>query len=396
MRILFLSRWYPYPPDNGSKIRIFNLIKYLSTVNEVDLISFTEEKLSAERISAMERLCRRVNTVPYQPFRGSSLKSMLGYFSMNPRSTLDTFSPEMKWQVDQAVELHGYDVVIASQIDMATYSGHLRGVAKIFEEIELTNLYEQPHQQTRLYKRTMKKLTWWKYARYARGLIGAHDCCTVVSEIEKKRVQEIAPGYQEVYLIPNGVDLDHYQGEFGLPEANRLIYSGALTYSANFDAVSFFLQEIFPIILEKQPQIKLYITGKVDGALLERLPKMDQVVFTGYVEDIRPWIAQSWASIVPLRVGGGTRIKILESLALGTPVVTTSKGVEGLNLKPGRDLLVADAPKSFAAEVLQLMQDRSMRQALAKAGRAAIERQYDWKGIGRQYHRLLEKVSAGI
>lgn len=395
MRILFLSRWYPYPPDNGSRIRIFNLIRYLSMENEVDLVSFTEEPPSAEQLAAVQRWCKRVYTVPYKPFQGNSLKSMLGYFSTHPRSTLDTFSPAMARQINQMLAKFGYDVVIASQIDMAAYSERLRGVAKVFEEVEVTNLYEQPQQQLQPHKKFLKSLTWQKYARYTKDLMYAHDCCTVVSEMEKKRLQEVAPDYSRVYLVPNGVDCEHYRGDFGAPQPKRLIYSGALTYQANFDAVRFFLYEVFPIVLASQPQAVLYVTGKTDGVPLERLPKMEQVVFTGYVDDIRPWVAQSEASVVPLQIGGGTRIKILESLALGTPVVTTSKGVEGLDLADERDLLVADAPEEFAKEILRIFQNPTLRSSLAEKGRQAVEARYDWENIALQYKQILAEVSKG-
>jgi glycosyltransferase involved in cell wall biosynthesis len=140
----------------------------------------------------------------------------------------------------------------------------------------------------------------------------------------------------------------------------------------------------------------LAITGKLDGVQVDRLPiaRNDGVVLTGYLADIRPTITQSWISVVPLRLGGGTRLKILESLALGTPVVATSKGVEGLDLVPERDILIADTPADFAASVLRLLQDASLREALSHNGRRTVETKYDWEIIGQQFNNFIETLVA--
>jgi glycosyltransferase involved in cell wall biosynthesis len=169
-----------------------------------------------------------------------------------------------------------------------------------------------------------------------------------------------------------------------------LIYPGALTYHSNLDAMVYFLRESWPIIQKQRPQVRLRITGRTDGVDLARLALTDQVVMTGYLDDIRSAVAQSWICVVPLRAGGGTRLKILESLALGTPVVSTSKGAEGLNLIPGRDILVADEPADFAEAVLNVLQDPVLRETLSRNGRQAVEAKYDWRIIGQQFDDFVE------
>lgn len=392
MKILFLSRWFPYPPDNGSKIRIFNLLRYLSTRHEVDLISFATEAVTETQIAAMYRLCRRVEAIPYRSFQPDRLKALLGFFAVQPRSVIDTFNADLKQRVDCAHRERSFDLVIASQIDMAPYALRVNGAAKIFEEVELTTLYEQFARQAQPLKKARSGLTWWKLSHYTADLLQKFDGCTVVSQAERGRVRQVSPNYEPIGIVPNGVDVADYQSDFGPPEADTLIYSGALTYQANFDAVDFFLREIFPIIQAKKPAVKLVVTGKIDGVPLDRLPNIEGVVFTGYLDDIRPRVTRSWVSVVPLRIGGGTRLKILEAMALGTPVVATSKGAEGLDMIPGRDLLVADQPADFAAAVLRLLQDSTLHETLRRNGRQVVEARYDWQMIGQQFNDFIEKI----
>jgi glycosyltransferase involved in cell wall biosynthesis len=394
MRILFLSRWFPYPPDNGSRIRVFNLLKHLAARHTVDLISFIGEPPTDEHLAAMRSLCRSVALVPYRPFQPGRWKALLGFFSPRPRSVIDTYNPDLQSLVERAGREGGVEVVIASEIDMAPYALAVPEVPRLLEELELTGLYENFVRQRNLWQTTRRGLAWWKTARYAAGLLRAFDGCTVVSEVERERLLTVRPGYGPIAVIPNGVDIAHHTGAFGAPEAGALIYSGALTYGANFDAMEFFLREVFPRIRADWPTAQLAITGKLNGVPVERLPACEGVTFTGYLNDIRPAVARSWVSVVPVREGGGTRLKILEALALGTPVVATRKGAEGLDLTPGRDLLIADDPAEFAAAVVRVLRDPGLRAALSENGRRAVAAKYDWPVIARRFSEFVETTAA--
>jgi glycosyltransferase involved in cell wall biosynthesis len=390
MRILFLSRWFPYPPDNGSRIRVFNLVKHLSVHHQVDLISFTSDPVTDEQLTALGHYCQRIEVVRHRPFNPGRLTALMGFFSRRPRSVIDTYSAEMQRCVEEAGRDSSPDVVIASQLDMAPYAMAFAAVPKVLEEVELTVLYEKYARQRHPLKRLRTGLMWWKSSRYVADLLRAFDACTVVSEQEREQVLRVSPGHRHVGIVPNGVDTTHYTGNFGMPEADSLVYSGALTYFANFDAMSFFLREVFPLIRAQRPHVKLAITGRLDGVPIDRLACDGGVVFTGYVDDIRPVIGRSWSSVVPLRIGGGTRLKILESLALSTPVVSTSKGAEGLDLEPGRDILIADEPAAFAAAMVRLLQDQELRDRLSRHGQQTVKARYDWQIIGQQFNDLVE------
>lgn len=394
MNILFLSRWFPYPPDNGSRIRIFNLLKSLSQRHNVSLLSFVDQPPSPVQLEALQLHCDAVETVSYRPFQPGRARALLGYLSPRPRSVLDTFSPELQHKLRHLLDSRPFDVVIASQIDMALYAAPLTGVRKIFEEIELTTLHEKFTHETHPLKKWRSRLTWWKLTRYVNELLPRFDACTVVSAPEKARLQTIVPGYNSITVVPNGVDTRQHVPGLAHPQPDTLIYSGALTYSANFDAVDYFLRQIFPLILAERPSVRLFVTGKLNGVPLDRLPKNENVTFTGYIDDIGPKIAASWVNVVPLRLGGGTRLKVLESLALGTPVVATPKGAEGLDLAPGRDWLPGQTPAEFAAAVLRLLSDPELRNSLSRAGRQAVEQKYGWDSIGGQFADFVEQIAA--
>ncbi len=397
-KLLFISRWFPYPADNGSKIRIFNLIRQLSTQYEIDLVSFAEAGEADQNArQAMQTWCRTIRTVPLLQCCPRTARSMLAFFSRLPRSVIVTNSREMRTAIQDLAAQTRYDVVIASQVDTASYALAVDSPLRVFEEVELTFYKDSLRDKETLPGRLRFGMTYMKHMRYIRLLASRFEACTVASRRELDELSSLVPQQRFLGMIPNGLDMDSYRDGDGLSERDTLIYPGALTYFANLDAMRYFLGQVYPLILAHRPQVKLAITGKLNGVPVEslpldRLPSREAVQFTGYLQDVRPRIAHSWASVVPLQAGGGTRLKILESLALGTPVVSTSKGAEGLDLIPGRDLLIGDTPKDFAASVLQLLQDEPLRAHLSRCGREAVAARYDWNTIGSHYLDFLEQV----
>jgi glycosyltransferase involved in cell wall biosynthesis len=315
---------------------------------------------------------------------------LISFLSPRPRSAINTYSLDFQQQVEQIGRKVGVDLVIASQIDMLLYPLKLPNIPRVLEEMQVLVIYDQYSQQHHLLKRLRSGLTWWKLRHYLSELLPAYAGCTVASERERDCVLSAVPGYQPVVTVPNGIDLSRYDGDFGQPEPDTLVYAGSLTYQPNFDAMEFFLRDIFPAVQTERPSVKLLVTGNIDGVDRKALPDNAGVVFTGYLDDVRPTIARSWVSIAPLLAGGGTRVKILESLALGTPVVATSKGAEGLDLVSGRDILIADRPAEFAAAVLRIFKDNDLRDSLSRNGRQAVATKYDWETIGQTFRNFID------
>ena len=397
MRILFLSRWFPEPPNNGAKIRVFNLIKGLSEQHTVDLLTFYEADDSVKEAVELRKLCAGVATVPYRAFQPGSLKATLGYLSPKPRSVVDTYQEDMARAVRKAVARRKYDLVIASQIDMAIYAAGVRGPKKVLEELEITKILRKSEVSGSWLKRARGSFTWWKLANYISWLMKQYDGWTVVSEGERKAAILAAPGSAGApALVPNGVDCAAFQPEPDEDvDENALLFHGAISYRPNFEAVEYFMREIFPLIRAERPQTRLYVTGKADAALQKRLAGLEGVTFTGYLQDIRPVLAACAVSVVPLLTGGGTRLKILEALAAGKAVVSTMAGAEGLEVKDGRDLLIADRPADFAQATLRLLNDADLRARLGRQGRTAVSARYDWRLINVKFNQYLEGIVTG-
>ncbi len=388
MKILFLSRWFPYPPDNGARIRVLNLIRYLTQIASVDLLAFHVKAADAEFLEMGLRECRTIGVVPYQPFHPTTIKALRGFFSMKPRSVITTHSKEMARRVKYALSGNHYDLVIASQRDMVDYLDGIDHPVALLEEMELCALYDAYIGERNLLRRFRAFLTWKKSVQYYHRILSEFRATTVVSEEEKQVVQNVSPKGHAVIVIPNGLDLTRYHGTEVQPKNFTLLYCGSLTYQANYDAVYHFLESIFPEILAVYPQAKLRVTGALQGVNLDLLPNCNNVEFTGYLEDVRPVIAKCWISIVPLRIGGGTRLKILESLAMGTPVIATLKGAQGLAIRSGEGMLIAETSRQFSQYVLDVFERPELRQALSLAGRVSV-RAYDWKKIGPQFNQLI-------
>jgi len=390
MRILFLSSWFPYPPNNGSKLRIYNLLRGLAQHHEVTLLSFANVPDADPDTHVLRALCHEVQVVPWKPFAPHSRRARLGFLSLTPRSVVDTYSLEMAQRIGQAVSGGSYDMVVASEVTMAGYGHCLQGLPALFDDLEVGVLHEQFARATSPWRRFRYGLTWAKHRRYLARLLRHFRACTVVSERERQLLSQAVPGYTPVEIIPNCVNLSDYDDVHETPQPNTLIFTGSFTYSANHDAMTWFVSQVYPRIQAQVPDVRLFITGDHAG---KPLPPADSITLTGYVDDVRPLVARAWASIVPLRIGGGTRLKILEAMALGTPVVATSKGAEGLDVRHGEHLLIANEPAAFAEQVVRLLRDADLRAALAANGRLLVAERYDWAAVMPRFLKLVEQVA---
>ncbi len=391
MRILFLSWWWPYPANNGSKIRIYNLIKQLAAAHEVTLLSFAEtDEATPEQIAHMESFCHKVEVAAKPHYNPGSVRAVLGYFSRWPRNLIDVYDPLLAARVQH---LAGEaDVLIASQQQMLRYLDAAPHLPAILEEVEVTGSYNRVEQAAGTSRRLRAQLTLFKVETTLRTLFQRGVAMTVVSEAERDFLRPFARADSHIAVIPNGVDTCSNQPDDTQPVPNKLIYPGAVTYSANYDAVAWFIHEVLPLVRQRIPNVQFVVTGGTGSVDVRDLAAQPGVTFTGYLPEVAPAVRSSWATVVPLREGGGTRLKILESMALGTPVISTRKGAEGLNVHPGTDILIADEPEALAEMVCTLLNDRALRERLARAGREMVEREYDWSIIGRQLVELAEKV----
>lgn len=305
MRVLFLSAWYPYPPDNGSKIRIFNLLRQLSMHHEITLLSFVDPEDQPGRESPLRSVCQQVQTFPRPLLTAGSLRSLVGHINLTPRHLAATYSPAMAGAVRAEVGKGDYHALVASQRRMVPYAAPISGLPKVWEEVETTVIREAYWRESSFVRRLHRRLTWAKERAYTRRMVDHFNACTVASQNEEEQLRAIAPRVPRLVVIPNGVDLDHFRPTMASPQADTLVFNGSLTYTPNYDAMQHFLREIYPLIKARRPGVRLVITGRTDGVDLSGLPLDDEVILAGHVADIRPVVAGSWICLAPLRIGGG-------------------------------------------------------------------------------------------
>ncbi|MDT8304977.1 MAG: glycosyltransferase [Anaerolineae bacterium] len=389
-RLLFLSRWYPYPADNGSKLRIYSLLRGLSREYRLTLLSYASEASTPPEPGPLSAICDEVRTVPYRPFDPSSRRARLGFLSLTPRSVLDTYSAEMEALIRDTLRNGNTDLVVASQIDMAVYSRAFGDTPAVFEELEAGVLHDQFRHAPALRQRMRHGLTWAKYRYYLRRLLHDYALCTVVSGEEQQLLARAVPDFQRVAVIPNCIEVASYRPFARDPQPNTLIFTGSLTYAPNYEAMRWFVAKVLPLVRAAILDVRLTITGDPGN---RALPLADGVTLTGFVPDVRPLVAGAWASLAPIHQGGGTRLKILEAMALGTPVVATSKGAEGLDVTDGEHLLLGDSAEAFAGAVIRLLQDQGLRAQLAKRAQVLVGERYDWAKSMPQLLALLDGVA---
>jgi glycosyltransferase involved in cell wall biosynthesis len=395
MNILFLSRWFPFPRDNGSKLRIFHLLRGLSKEHHVTLLSFSDAPLSSVSDNpGGDMPCDEVQVVPWKPFNRKSAEARLGLLSPLPRSLLDTHSPQMDSLIRSTLKRRKIDLVIASQLSMAAYNPSFQGVPALFEEIELGLYYEQAFNGRFRLDRLRARLSWLKLQQYLLHMLNMFHSCTVVSEEECQLfVESFHIHEKKVEILPNCIDLRDYQNLNVARRPNHLVFTGSFTYGPNYQAMQWFVSLVFPLILKEIPDAHLSITG--NHADLP-VPKMENITLAGYIKDIRSLVASSDVSIAPLWSGGGTRLKILEAMAIGTPVVATSKGAEGLSVENGKNIYIADDPHTFAKHVVTLIREKKVRDSLVSNAAMLVKEHYDLQIIMPRFLHLVEKAAAGL
>lgn len=386
MNILFLASWFPYPPDNGSRQRTFHILKNLAARHSLTLIALTDAEQLPAQTEPLEPFCNTIHLYPRPAYHPRRARALAGLLSERPRSLVDTYDPVLAAWIQRIAAQNSYDVILSSQLTMAVYASALSR-PMVLDEIE-SGSYHSAYALGHGLARARRGLTWWKYRRFVRRLAARFTIVTVVSPQERALLTAIGVPAERIAIIPNGVDCagaapaDHY-------EPDTLIYTGALTFSANLDAVRFFVREILPLVQREIPRVQLTVTGRAPQVAIKELSGDNPVSFAGYVETVAPWIQKSAAAIAPLRVGGGTRLKILEAMALGTPVIATSKGAEGLDVTPGEHLLIADSPQEFAGATVSVLRDPARRARLAAAARVRVCARYDWQDITAQLDQVL-------
>jgi glycosyltransferase involved in cell wall biosynthesis len=380
LNLLVVSTWWPYPPDNGSRVRVFNLLRELSKRYRITLVAFGEPGVP-EDAEPLRECCDRVEAIPPTTIAGRRL-GVRGLLSPVPRHYVQTESAAMHAQLAPLIASH--DAALGLQIDAARYLVGYPDLPRVFEEVEVTMLRESTPPHVNYTTAPWDDVVEVPPLHPERG--GAFDGATVVSAEEREQLRQIGCDADRIAIVPNGVEA--CVGEPPGVRADRIIYPGSVMYEANRDAVRYFVRDIFPLIRRVRPDVSFWVTGATGDVDISELT-VPGVTFTGRLADVRPTVAESAACVVPLRVGGGTRLKVLEAMAIGTPVVTTPKGIEGLAVEPGRHVAVGTSPEAFAAQVLRVMEDVPLRARMIDDARRLVSDRYAWGPIGDTLDRVI-------
>jgi len=374
MKILFLTSRLPFPPVGGDKLRTFNFIKYLKQKHYLTLMSFIEEQSELECAAEYQGYYDKLMTVTLPKF--VSYKNCLkGLISSKPLQIHYYYSPRMKSLIKKELK-NGYDTVFCHLIRMAQYLPVNNGINKV---LDLTDAISLNYQRSRRFRRGLFSMINLIESRrvwnYERAAIGRANVSLFISDVDANFLLN-GHDARKIKVVPNGVDLAKFQFHCNGYDENTIAFVGNMRTFPNSDAVKYFVVRVLPLLKWFRPELKFYVVGNEPTIEVLRLHDGKHIFVTGYVDSVIPYLQRSVVMAAPMRAGAGIQNKILEAMAVGTPVVTTSIGVEGLD----RDVIkVADTPEEMCQHIVALIKDKEARRKKSIQARKYIEANFTWE-----------------
>ncbi len=394
LNILYICHRFPFPPKRGGKIRPFNMIRHFSErghrVTVCSLARSDDEaregagiaphcaRFELARVHAPQQVLRMIARLP------TPAPSSMGYF----------YAPALKQTVDALLARERFDLIFVHCSSVAQYVAHVRGVPKI---LDFGDMDSQKWLEYAQYKPFPLALGYWlegaKLQRAEKQLAAQFDLCTVTTRAELETLDSFGTANATDWF-PNGVDADYFRPNGTQHDSDTLSFIGRMDYYPNQECMLRFFAQTWPRIRAQRPQAKLMIVGADPAPAIRKLGALPGVEVTGSVPDVRPYVTRSAAMIAPLSIARGTQNKILEAMALGVPVITSSVAVKGVDAEPERHLLVGNTPDEYAQAALRLMNNADERARLAAAGRARMRSHHDWTASLERLERLVERCVA--
>jgi polysaccharide biosynthesis protein PslH len=393
MKLIWFSHFVPFPPRGGNLQRSFNLIRQASRSYEIHLLALNLQSESRQQIDEYKKELRHycesveICELPFS-WRGGRwwAEATCSPLLRAPFSCRALFSKAILTRWMLVLEAQPDALLHFDSIDLALYAASAENFRKVLNHhnCESAMAWRQAQNQKNAIKRKYIRLQAAKLARAERTLCGSFDVNTVVSEQDRKLLEAIQPN-GHYHLVENGVDTQHFAPIDEEPETHSAIFTGWLGWGPNISAMNFMVGTVWPTVRERFPDARLYLAGKnPPKPVLEWSKKDASISVVPNPEDMRPWIARAAVCLCPILEGGGTRLKILDALAMGKPMVSTTIGCEGLRVTHEENVLVADTPEDFTARLVELFENQQLRRRLGAAGRALVEREYCWERIGLQ------------
>lgn len=403
MKILWISQNLPYPPKTGVLQRNYHLIRQASLFAEVHLIAILKQDILpdfdrqlAER--ELGKLCSRIEVVQL-PTETSKLQFLWvlfkSLFTRAPFTANWAESAELSAAVRAAVGSGRYDVVYFDTISLAGYRSLAATTAKVLNHHNIeSHLFDRrlAYERSAL-RRFYFQIEARKLQRYEAEVVADFDTNFTCSQLDADRLRQICPAAATA-VVANGVDVDYFKPNGNEADSGHLIMVSGMNWFPNRDAVLFMVREIWPLLAAEMPRLKLTIVGASPPPEVTDLAQSDsRVTVTGFVDDVRPYMDRAQIYLCPMRDGGGTRLKILDALAMAKPIVATTMALEGIDVAAGSDVLVADTPQQFVAQVRRVVEDDRLRASLQANARSFAERNFSWPVIGRRMQDTLSGLS---
>jgi glycosyltransferase involved in cell wall biosynthesis len=341
--------------------------------------------------------CDRIISIPYMAPKKESIRFpgvvLRSWLSPYPVDLWKWRVPKVYRQVRNLMESGSIDLCVADFLAAAANVplGGAVPVALFEHNVEHLIWKRLSGLEARAWRRPLFEIEWRKLRRREARACARTNLTIAVSESDRRRLAELAANAR-VAAVPTGVDTTYFAPDGSSPLPARLVFSGSMDWHPNEDAVLYFIDAILPRIRGDVPDASLAVVGRHPSAKLRAAGERAGVLITGTVDDVRPYLREAAVCVVPLRAGGGTRLKIFEALALAKPVVSTSIGAEGLSLVPGQQVVIADDPAEFARAVVSLLRDPKRQQAIGLAGRRLVEHRYSWATVASEFEALCEEV----
>jgi len=394
MKILFIARTCPYPPNDGEKIRVFNVIKNLSQ-HEVTLVYRVMNDDELNSADELKKYC--TNVVPvYIPSPKSIVQKIMWVMPfLISRYPLGLSTVYFKKIMNKLHDLNAgntYDIIQVEHSSLTIYLDKLKLSPNVKTILTMHNVDYVRNERVinnlsfgieKLYQILNQR----KFKEWEIGSLKKYSKVIAMSDVDKEIMLSDSPDL-DVNIVPNGVDIDAYN--FDIDErlasvSNIIVFVASMDSEANHDAAMYFIDSIFPHVKEKLPELKVYMVGRSPKAELAARDNNKDIFVTGKVDSVERYYKMARVSIVPLRSGGGTRLKIMESMAAGVPVVSTSVGAEGIDVESGVNIMLADEAQAFANDVCEIFTNKELYMHLIRNARSKVENVYDWKIISKSH-----------
>jgi polysaccharide biosynthesis protein PslH len=399
MKLIWFSHFVPFPPRGGNLQRSFNLIRQASRTHEIHLLALNLESESRRAIeeygNQLKSYCKTVEVceLPFR-WRGARwwLEAICSPFFSRPFSCRALFSKSISERFHGLLDSHPDALLHFDSIDLAFYANSAASFRKVLNHhnCESAIAHRQAANEKNPVQKRYLELQAAKLAAEERSLCASFDMNTVVSEQDRQLLQKIQPSGR-YHIVENGVDTEHFKPANATSEAHSAIFTGLLGWGPNLSAMEFMVRNVWPPLKKEFSDAHLYLAGKNPAAQVFAWSKEDSsITVVPNPDDMRPWLSRASVSVCPILEGGGTRLKILDALAMGKPVVSTTIGCEGLRVTDGENIVIADRAEDFAASVARLFENEDFRLRLGSAGRLLVEQEYSWDRIGCQLEKAYE------